>query len=173
MDLRYPVGEYVRCEAAHPGARAEAIEQIAATPKNMRDAVAGLSHEQLGTPYRPGGWTVRQVVHHVPDSHMNSYVRLKLALTENEPTIRRTRNNCGRNLRIARTPIEVSLTCWKRCTSGGKFCCARCGRKIFRGRCATRRSAPMTVDNLVNLYAWHGRHHVAHITALREREGWK
>ncbi len=88
MDLRYPIGKYESKISLTPAERAEAIAQIAETPKRMRDAVGGLSGGQLDTPYRPGGWTVRQVAHHVPDSHMNAYVRLKLALTENEPTVK-------------------------------------------------------------------------------------
>src|SRR6202051_301131 len=88
MDLRYPIGKYEAKTVLTPGERAEAIAQIAETPKRMRDAVGGLAGGQLDTAYRPDGWTVRQLAHHVPDSHMNAYVRLKLALTENDPTIK-------------------------------------------------------------------------------------
>ena len=88
MDLSYPIGKYKSVDALTADQRTAAIAQIAAAPRSLRDAVAGLSLEQFDTPYRPGGWTVRQVVHHLPDSHMNSYIRLKLALTENEPTIK-------------------------------------------------------------------------------------
>src|ERR1700720_1347425 len=88
MDLCYPIGNYEAKALLTPAGRAEAIAQLAEVPKRMRDAVGGLSGGQLDTPYRPGGWTVRQLAHHVPDSHMNAYIRLKLALTENEPTIK-------------------------------------------------------------------------------------
>src|SRR6266700_6330835 len=88
MDLRHPVGPFEFAGSLSRGQRETLIDQIAATPEKMRTAVAGLSDEQLNTPYRPAGWTVRQVVHHVPESHMNSYVRFKLALTEEEPTIK-------------------------------------------------------------------------------------
>src|ERR1700684_595859 len=88
MDLSYPIGPYETKTLLTPAERAEAIAQLAEVPKRMRDAVGGLSGGQLDTPYRPGGWTVRQLAHHVPDSHMNAYVRLKLALTENKPTIK-------------------------------------------------------------------------------------
>src|ERR1700681_2548187 len=88
MDLRYPIGKYNSKASLTPAEREEAIAQIAAAPKRLRDIVAGLSQKQFDTPYRPDGWTVRQVVHHIPDSHMNSYVRFKLALTEDEPTIK-------------------------------------------------------------------------------------
>src|ERR1700720_611136 len=111
MDLCYPIGNYEAKALLTPAGRAEAIAQIAETPKRMRDAVGGLSGGQLDTPYRPGGWTVRQVAHHVPDSHMNSYVRLKLALTEKEPTIKPYEEGLWAELPDSReTPVEVSLT---------------------------------------------------------------
>src|SRR6267143_2696388 len=110
MDLSYPIGKYEHKASLPLAERDNAIAQIAATPKRLRDAVAGLSHQQFDTPYRPGGWTVRQVVHHVPDSHMNSYVRLKLALTENEPTIKPYEEGLWAELPDSReTPVEVSL----------------------------------------------------------------
>lgn len=174
MDLRYPIGEYVPKAALSAQERAAAIADISAVPQKLRDAVAGLSREQFDTPYRPGGWTVRQVVHHVPDSHMNSYVRFKLALTENEPTIRPYDEALWANLQDSRdTPVEVSLTLlealhhrWDvllRSLRSGDF--ARLLRHPQQGT--------MTLDDMVGSYAWHGRHHVAHITSLRDREGWK
>src|SRR6476620_6766620 len=110
-DLRYPVGKFNRpATALTADERRELVNQIAATPARMREAVAGLSESQLDTPYRDGGWTVRQVVHHVPDSHMNAYTRVKLALTENEPTIRPYEEARWAELPDARTgPIEISL----------------------------------------------------------------
>ena len=174
MDLSYPIGKYEHKASLPIAERENAIAQIAATPKRLRDAVAGLSHQQFDTPYRPGGWTVRQVVHHVPDSHMNSYVRFKLALTENEPTIKPYDEALWANLRDSRdTPVEISLTLlealhhrWDvllRSLRSGDF--ARLLRHPEQGT--------MTLDDMVGYYAWHGRHHVAHITSLREREGWK
>src|ERR1700689_4880820 len=110
MDLSYPIGKYETKTSLTSAERAEAIAQIAETPKRMRDAVGGLSGAQLDTPYRPGGWTVRQLAHHVPDSHMNAYVRLKLALTENEPTVKPYEEGLWANLPDSReTPVEVSL----------------------------------------------------------------
>ena len=111
MDLRYPIGKYETKTALTSAERVEAITRIAETPKHMRDAVGGLSGGQFDTPYRPGGWTVRQVVHHVPDSHMNAYVRMKLALTEDEPTIKPYEEGLWANLPDSReTPVEVSLS---------------------------------------------------------------
>ena len=103
MDLRYPIGEFRFPETVSAGERAGFIQQIADTPERLRAAVAGLGREQLETPYRPGGWTVRQVVHHLPDSHLNSYVRFKLAVTEDEPKIRATMRRPGRSSRTGRT----------------------------------------------------------------------
>ena len=126
-----------------PAERAEAIAQIAETPKRMRDAVGGLSGGQLDTPYRPAyrpGWTVRQVAHHVPDSHMNAYVRLKLALTENEPTIKPYEEGLWAELPDSReTPVEVSLALLEFLAPAlGDFCCARCSPRILRAACGTR-----------------------------------
>jgi uncharacterized damage-inducible protein DinB len=174
MDLRYPVGKYVRCETLSPAQRAEAIAQIAATPGNLRDAVAGLSHEQFDTPYRPGGWTVRQVVHHLPDSHMNSYVRLKLALTENDPTIKTYEEQLWAELPDSRdTPVEFSLTLLEALHQRWETLLRSMKPEEFSRTLRHPALGPMTIDNMLGIYAWHGRHHVAHITALREREGWK
>jgi uncharacterized damage-inducible protein DinB len=173
MDLQYPIGKYETKKSLTPSERADAIAQIAEAPKRMRDAVAGLSGGQLDTPYRPGGWTVRQLAHHVPDSHMNAYIRIKLALTEEEPTIKPYEEGLWAELPDSReTPVEVSLTLlellhlrWDKLLRGlrpGDF--ARQLRHPAIGA--------MTVDNVVHHYAWHGRHHVAHITSLRQREGW-
>jgi len=173
MDLRYPIGKCETKTVLTPAERAEAIAQIAEAPKRMRDAVGGLSGGQLDTPYRPGGWTVRQLAHHVPDSHMNAYVRMKLALTENEPTIKPYEEGLWAELPDSRvTPVEVSLSLLE-------FLHLRWDpllRSLRPEDCARRLRHPvngiMTVDNLIHLYAWHGRHHVAHITSLRQREGW-
>jgi hypothetical protein len=110
MDLRYPIGKFTWSAATTTEQRANFIEEIAATPKRMRSAVAGLGSEELNTPYREGGWTVRQVVHHVPDSHLNSYIRFKLALTEHEPTIKPYDEAAWAELIDGRTaPIAASL----------------------------------------------------------------
>ena len=172
-DLSYPIGKYETKALLTPSERAQAIAQIAETPKRMREAVNGLSGGQLDTPYRLGGWTVRQLVHHVPDSHMNAYIRLKMALTEIEPTVKPYEEQRWAELPDSReTPVEVSLALleflhlrWNillRALQPADF--ARTLRHPVNGT--------MTVDNLVHHYAWHARHHVAHITSLRAREGW-
>jgi hypothetical protein len=173
MDLRYPVGPFEYEGTLSPEQRQAMIDQIAATPGKMRSAVAGLSEEQLDTPYRPEGWTVRQVVHHVPESHLNSYVRFKLAITEDEPTIKTYFEDRWAQLDDARTaPIELSLDLLEtlhkrwvwflRSLKDGDF--GRTFRHPELGK--------VSVDKNIALYAWHGRHHVAHITSLRERMGW-
>jgi len=173
MDLRYPVGPFEFAGTLSDEQRQDLIGQIAAAPAKMRAAVAGLSDEQLNTPYRPEGWTVRQVVHHVPDSHLNSYIRFKLALTEEHPTIKAYDENVWANLDDARrAPINISLdllealhhrwVLFLRSLKGGDF------QRTFNHS----ELGSVSVDKNIALYAWHGRHHVAHITSLRERMGW-
>jgi len=172
-DLSYPIGKFHYAGEITDERRRELIDQIAETPAKLREAVAGLDDSQLDTPYRPGGWTVRQVVHHVPDSHLNSYVRFHLALTEEEPAVKGYDEKLWAALPDARTgPIAVSLAlldslheCWVlllRSMQPGQF--ARTFRHSDLGL--------VTLDRNVALYAWHGRHHVAHITGLRERMQW-
>ncbi|HUJ51684.1 MAG TPA: bacillithiol transferase BstA [Bryobacteraceae bacterium] len=173
-DLRYPVGKFRFPEAITREERSNFVEQIAEAPLRLRSAVTGLDQSQLDTPYRPGGWTVRQVVHHVPDSHLNSYTRFRLALTEDEPTIKPYHEDRWAELPDARTaPVEVSLRLLEclhsrwvgllRSLSDDQW--IRTFRHPDLGLVSLEQNAA--------LYAWHGRHHVAHIANLRERMGWK
>ena len=172
-DLRFPVGRFAFQPAATPESRADAIAAIAATPAALRAAVEGLDDRRLDTPYRPGGWTVRQVVHHLPDSHLNAYTRFKLALTEHEPTIKPYDEAAWAALADSRLPIDPSLRLldalherWDallRAMSASDF-----ARRLVH----PEREQPLSLDFMLQLYAWHGRHHVAHVTRLREREGW-
>jgi hypothetical protein len=173
MDLRYPVGPFEFEGTRSPEQRQALIDQIAATPERMRAAVAGLSEEQLDTPYRPDGWTVRQVVHHVPDSHLNSYVRFKLALTEEHPTIRAYDENLWANTDDARTaPVEISLDLLEALHRRWVLFLRSFDDKDFARTFHHPDLGTVSVDRNVALYAWHGRHHVAHIASLRERMGW-
>jgi hypothetical protein len=162
-DLRYPVGEFELPGKLPPSDRLGAIREIAETPSGLRSAVDGLTNAQLDTPYRPGGWTVRQVVHHLPDSHMNSYVRLKLALSEEVPTIRTYDEAAWAELPDAAGPVEASLARVERHHARGGVLCRRLRHPDL---------GEMGVDELLAFYAWHGKHHIAHITRLRDREGW-
>lgn len=174
MDLSYPIGKYKRKDSLTPAERETAIDQIAATPRHLRDAISDLSQHQLDTPYRPGGWTVRQVVHHVPDSHMNSYIRFKLALTENEPTIKPYEEALWANLQDSRdTPVDVSLALLESLHHRWDILLRSLQPADFSLRLRHPELGAMTLDNMLGHYAWHGRHHVAHITSLRLREGWK
>jgi uncharacterized damage-inducible protein DinB len=176
-DLRYPIGkfEWIPAENEEQMAkrRVHYIAVLAKLPSDMRAAVKGLSPEQLDTPYRPEGWTVRQVVHHVPESHMNAYIRFKLALTEDNPTIKPYDEGEWAKLPDAAvTPIEVSLQLldalharWvdvARLMQPSDF-----ARALFHPERGT-----LTLDQLLAMYAWHSVHHTTHITSLRERMGW-
>jgi DinB superfamily len=173
MDLRYPIGPYHPKTSLTPEERAQAIAQLAEIPKHMRDAVGGLSGGQLDTPYRPGGWTLRQVAHHVPDSHMNAYVRMKLALTETEPTVRPYEESLWAELADSRqAPVEVSLSLLEFLHLRWDLLLHALPPEVFARTLRHPVNGVMTIDNLIHHYAWHGRHHIAHITGLRQREGW-
>jgi len=173
-DLRYPVGKFNRPAAAlSADERRSLIDQIAATPARMREAVGGLSESQLDTPYRDGGWTVRQVVHHVPDSHMNAYTRVKLALTEEQPTIKPYNEAAWANLNDVRdTPIETSLVLLETLHSRWDKILRAMTDSDFERTLMHPDMGVMTLDAVIAMYAWHGRHHVGHITSLRARSGW-
>ena len=173
MDLRYPVGEFKFEGTLTNEQRQDLIDQIAATPERMRAAVAGLNEEQLDTPYRPDGWTVRQVVHHVPDSHLNSYMRFKLAVTEEHPTIKAYDEAVWANLEDAKTaPIDMSLDLLESLHRRWVIFLRSLKEADFARTFQHPEIGVVSLDKNVALYAWHGRHHVAHITSLRERNGW-
>lgn len=170
--LRYPVGRFDAAAPVAPDMRTPAIAAFAELPERLRQAVAGLDGPQLETPYRPGGWTVRQVVHHVADSHMNGFVRLKLALSEESPTIKPYDQDRWAELPDTRLPIDVSLrlvdalherwvTVWNS-LSPADF------SRLF----THPEIGSLSVETHLHLYAWHCRHHVAHIVNLRARKGW-
>lgn len=173
-DLRYPVGEYAIPKSISAGDRARHIDQIAAAPAALRQAVAGLSEAQLDTPYRIGGWTVRQVVHHVPDSHVNAYIRMKFGLTEDHPAVKPYDQVAwAATPEMNTTPVAVSLallealhTRWVLLMRG--MAPADFARTINHPEW----KVPYTLDLVAAHYAWHGRHHTAHITELRKRNGW-
>ena len=172
-DPRYPIGRYERRDVLTPDERAAMIEQIAAAPRKMREAAAGLTPQQLETPYREGGWTLRQVVHHLPDSHMNSYVRFKLALTEQTPTIRPYDEARWAELADSvDTPPATSMTLLESLHDRWVRLLRSMSADDFQRTLNHPENGLMTLDAMLALYAWHGRHHVAHITSTRARNGW-
>jgi DinB superfamily len=172
-DLRYPIGKFTYEGPTTPEQRQELLHHIEQAPNRLRAAVNGLSEQHLDTPYRPEGWTVRQVVHHVPDSHLNAYVRFKLALTEDEPTIKAYAEDRWAQLADTKaTPIEVSLSLldalharWVRLLRSLQ---PDDWKRTFRHS----ELGVVSLEKNLALYSWHGRHHVAHVTSLRERNGW-
>ena len=172
QDLRYPIGPADKRSPLSAGERAQRIDAIAATPAQLRLAVAGLSDAQLETPYRPGGWTVRQTVHHVADSHMNASIRFRLGLTEDNPTIKPYDEKAWSELADMRLPIEVSLHILEGLHERLVHLLRSQPSAAFERGIVHPENGPMTLDALLSLYAWHGAHHTAHITALRQREGW-
>jgi uncharacterized damage-inducible protein DinB len=173
MDLRYPIGRFKVDGTPTAEQVQQAINEISETPAKIRAAVEGLTAEQLDTPYRPGGWTVRQVVHHVPDSHLNSYCRFKLALTEDEPTIKAYHEDRWAELDDSRTaPIEVSLAMLEALHHRWVLLLNSLAPADFARTFRHPEIGVISLAQNVCLYAWHGRHHAAHITALRERMEW-
>ncbi len=172
-DPRFPIGKFTYAGPPSEQERKQLIEEIEKAPSSLRTAVKGFSTEQFETPYRDGGWTVRQVVHHVPESHMNAYIRFKLALTEAEPTIKPYAED--RWAQLADIPVtspELSLTLldslhqrWLTVLRAMK---AEEWKRTFRHP----ELGVVSLDRNLALYAWHGRHHVAHVTELKKRMGW-
>jgi len=170
--LRYPTGKFQRPANLDADARARAIDVIAGTPARLRDAVRGLNAEQIETPYRPGGWVVRQVVHHVPDSHLNAFIRFKLAITEDEPTIKPYDESEWAKLADTQVPLETSLTLLEAVHVRFVALLKAMTPAEFERTLVHPETGRQRLDQVLALYAWHGPHHIAQITSLRERNGW-
>lgn len=173
-ELRYPIGRFAAPDEYSEESRRSWIGEIVALPRLAGAAVADLDDRQLDTPYRPGGWTVRQVIHHLPDSHLNAYTRFRLALTEDEPLIRPYYEERWAELPDSRdAPVELSLALLEALHARWvvllRALSPDAWARVFVHPEHGRR---MTLNETVAMYAWHGRHHVAHITALRDRERW-
>ena len=174
MDLQYPIGKFQWGGVLTDEQRDQLIDQIEQAPAQLRHTVAGLTEEQVDTPYRPGGWTVRQVVHHLSDSHMNTYVRFRLALTEDEPTIKPYAQERWAALEDARTaPVGLSLSLLESLHGRWVLLLRSLRAADFARTFRHPEMGVLTLDKYLGLVAWHGRHHIAHITSLRERMGWK
>jgi DinB superfamily len=172
-DPRYPIGKFFFSGPLTAAQKKEFLDNIEHTPARLREAVSGLSEAQLDTPYRDGGWTVRQVVHHLPDSHMNSYVRVKLALTEDGPTIKPYMEDRWADLLDSRQPIENSLTLLDSLHRRWTILLRSLSDSDWKRTFRHPEVGEMTLERNLALYSWHGQHHVAHITSLRERMGWR
>jgi len=172
-DPRFPIGKFHYDGPPTAAQKQLFIDDIAQTPANLRAAVKGLSDAQLDTPYREGGWTVRQVVHHLPDSHINSYVRFKLALTEDQPTIKPYAEDRWAELDDTKaTPVEVSLTLLDSLHDRWVRLLRSITPEDWKRTFLHPELGPMALEKTLAIYAWHGRHHVAHITELRKRMAW-
>ena len=173
QDLRFPIGKFQRPAELDAKGRADAIESIARTPARLRDAVKGLTSEQIETPYRPGGWTVRQVVHHVPDSHLNAYIRFKLALTEDVPTIKPYDEALWAELPdVAAVPLATSLALLDAVHERWLAILRAMQPGDFARQLVHPETGRQSLDQVLALYAWHGPHHTGHVTSLRQRMGW-
>jgi uncharacterized damage-inducible protein DinB len=172
VDPRYPVGHFKTPAAISSGERADAIATLAELPEKLRNAVDGLSAAQLSTRYREGGWTVRQLVHHIADSHMNAVIRVKLSLTEDWPTVRPYDEAAWAKLHDVVAPVEWSLELIEALHARWVLLLQSLNEEQWKRGCNHPQNGPMTVELATLLYAWHSRHHVAHITRLRDREDW-
>ncbi|HWR36427.1 MAG TPA: bacillithiol transferase BstA [Clostridia bacterium] len=171
-DARYPIGKFTWAGPNTESDRKCYIDQIEQAPVQLRAAVFGLTDQQLDTPYREGGWTVRQVVHHVADSHMNAYIRFKLALTENEPTVKPYDEKAWAEQPDSKLPVEVSLQLFDRLHQRFTTILRSMKPADFDRKLRHPELGEVVLDRYVAMYAWHGKHHVAHITELRNRMGW-
>ena len=171
-DLRFPIGKFSRENEITPELRRQFITEIAELPEILKSAVTDLNNEQLDTPYRPEGWTIRQTVHHVADSHLNSQIRFKLTLTEDVPTIRPYFEERWAELSDSRLPIEPSIKIIEGLHNRWTTLLNSMSDNDFERKLIHPDSGEWTLSQMLALYAWHGKHHTAHITKLRERENW-
>lgn len=171
-DLSYPIGKFDKNREVTPDLRREFVQAIAELPEMMARAVEGLNDERLDTEYRPGGWTVRQTVHHVADSHLNSICRFKLAVTEDKPTIRPYAEDLWAKLADSKMPLDVSLKIIEGIHARWIVLLESFADADFKRELIHPDSGVWTVEEFLHLYAWHSRHHTAHITRLRERNNW-
>ena len=172
FDPQYPISRFVKPETVTPDDRFGAIATLAELPEMLRNAAEGLDSAQLNTPYREGGWTVRQVVHHVADSHMNAFIRLRLALTEDWPVIKPYDEKSWATLRDSAAPVEWSLELVESLHARWVMLLQSLDEEQWLRGFRHPENGPMTLDVQTLLYAWHSRHHVAHITHLRAKEDW-
>lgn len=173
FELRFPIGRFEHIDELGPEERVRKIAHIKSAPLRLEQALKGLNDLQLDTPYRSGGWTVRQVVHHLPDSHLNGYLRMKWALTEDEPTIKPYNQDAWSTLPDAKSgSIAMSLALLDAVHRRWAHLLGSMTPDQYHRKMHHPESGTMTLDCVLAEYAWHGRHHIAHITSLRDRRGW-
>lgn len=172
-ELRYPIGRYEKKPSVSPRDVAKWIDEIEALPTDLRAAVSGLTDDQIDTPYRDGGWTVRQLIHHIADSHLNAYIRFKLGLTEDTPSIKPYQQDDWAKLPDSEMPIAVSLdmleSIHKRWVTVLK---SMDGEQLNREIYHPEYDKIIVLKSFIGNYAWHGKHHLAHITNLKKRKDW-
>lgn len=171
-DLRFPIGKFERIADVTAEMRAKLIGEIASLPSQVRAAVDGLSEDQIDTQYRPDGWTVRQVVHHIPDSHSHAFIRFKWALTEEAPAIKAYYEDRWAELGDAKMPIENSLDLLDAFHIRWVALLNSMSESDFSRKLVHPETGEWKLSEMLTLYVWHGKHHAAHITKLRERNGW-
>ncbi len=170
--LRFPIGKFEKdFDDAH-GMREAFVNEIAELPNKLKDAVENFDDKKLDTPYRPEGWTVRQVVHHLADSHLNAFCRFKLALTEENPTIRPYEEAAWAELSDSEMPIEASMKIIEGVHSRWVKLLESMSDEDFQKALNHPESGSWTLEKMLAQYAWHGKHHTAHITKLREMKDW-
>ena len=171
--LKYPIGKFKAPKEYSDDLREGFLSEIEETPFFMRHAVENLNEEQLATPYREGGWTIEQVVHHVPDSHMNAYIRTKLALTEKEPIINTYKEDTWAKLEdYITTPIETSLLLLETIHTRWLILLKSLKKSQFERKLNHPEMGVVDINWILAQYAWHGKHHIAHINSLKQRMGW-
>ena len=172
-DLSFPTGKFQRPSSLSPSEWDSAVRKLATQPTRLRAAVLGMNEQQLDTPYRPGGWTVRQLVHHVADSHLNMYIRLKLGLTEDNPTITPYDQDAWSKLAdVNEVPIATSLQLLDSVHERALSVLRHVAEKDRERQFMHPENGPTRIDQLVALYSWHGDHHIAHVSNLKMRMGW-
>jgi uncharacterized damage-inducible protein DinB len=172
VDPRYPVGKFEQPDPITPEDRLNAIGSLAELPEQLRNAVEGMDSKQLNTPYRDGGWTVRQLVHHIADSHMDAFIRIRLALTEDWPTIKPYDEKAWATLHDSAAPVEWSLALIESLHARWVMMLQSLTDEQWQRGYSHPESGPSTVEAATLMYGWHSRHHVAHITHLRAVGGW-
>jgi len=172
LDPRYPIGKFAAPQQITRDERIGAIAALADLPTELRNALQGLKFAQINTPYREGGWTVRQLVHHIADSHMNAFIRVRLALTEDWPTIKPYNEAAWATLHDSTAPIEWSLELLESLHARWVMLLQSLTEEQWQRGFRHPESGPMTVEYATLVYGWHSRHHVAHINHLRAAQGW-